>query len=311
MIVPAGYDSSLDVLESLKNQEERISQVIVVRGNHPSRNRNKGIERAGGDFVAFVNAHSSFPGDWSKNIISFFNDFPEIDIVGGPQLTPESNNFFGKVSGFALGSKFGAGNVAKRYSLGKLNLNADEESITSSNLICKKDVFEKVRFDENIYPGEDPKFISDAKKQHLRVAYCPKIVGYNKRRNSVRGLIRQIFNYGKMRPKKEALAETMKKPFFLIPSLFFLYVVSLFLIVGVNASITGNIIGAAGFRGNPWLFLPLGGYILLAILFSFYDSIKNKNLPAFFILPFIYPMIHLSYGMGMVLGYIKKISKRQ
>ena len=44
-----------------------------------------------------------------------------------------------------------------------LNLNADEKSITSANLICKKEVFKKIEFNSKLYPGEDPRFIEDAK----------------------------------------------------------------------------------------------------------------------------------------------------
>jgi len=45
----------------------------------------------------------------------------------------------------------------------------------------------------------------------------------------------------------------------------------------------------------------------LIILFGIGDSIKNKDYKAIFILPLIYPLIHLSYGYGMIYGYLKKL----
>ena len=201
VVIPAGKEGELEVLESLRNQVVQPEKVIVVRGANPSRNRNKGVARARGDFVGFVNAHSSFPGDWVLQTRKFFEIYPEVDVVGGPQLTPPGSGFFEKVSGYALTSKFGAANVAGRYSKGKLNLNAGETDVTSSNLICRRRVLEKVRFDEGLWPGEDPKFICDVKNAGFKVAYCPDIVGYNKRRGSSFGLMKQFFNYGKFRPR--------------------------------------------------------------------------------------------------------------
>jgi len=47
-------------------------------------------------------------------------------------------------------------------------------------------------------------------------------------------------------------------------------------------------------------------YVFLALIFGFYDSIKHKILPGIFILPFLYLFTHVSYGFGMLLGYIKR-----
>ena len=46
---------------------------------------------------------------------------------------------------------------------------------------------------------------------------------------------------------------------------------------------------------------------MLNVLFSLYESVKNKDYKAVFILPFVYLLIHLSYGIGMIRGYIGKL----
>ncbi len=301
VVIPAGKNSELSVIESLKNQSEKPFQVIVARGAQASRNRNRGIEQARGDFIAFVNSHSSFPSDWVFQIRRFFENYPSVDVVGGPQLTPPGSGFFEKISGYALTSKFGAANVAGRYKKGKLNLNAGETDITSSNLICRRGVLAKVRFNENLWPGEDPKFICDAKASGFRVAYCPDIVGYNQRRGSSAGLMKQFFNYGKFRPR---FSSVLKNPLFLIPGLFFLYVLFLVLFSVGNLSLTGNVIGG-GLIGSV-LVIPLIAYIFLALLFGIIDGFRNSDLRGVLVLPFVYPMIHLSYGAGLVLGILRK-----
>ena len=309
VVIPAGFGSELEVLESLKNQAEKPVQIIVIRGDNPSKNRNRGVEKAKGEFVAFVNAHSSFPSNWIKNAIDFFKQYSEVDIVGGPQLTPASNSVFGKATGYALSSVFGAANVRGRYMPGKLNLNAGETDVTSSNLICKKEVFEKIKFNEAIYPGEDPLFISDAKKAGFKVAYSPDIVGFNRRRETQRELLKQMFKYGFMRTKKESFFNTLKMPLFLVPVFFVFYLAFLFFSIILSPAITRNVIGIeiTGILSNflVWISIPLMAYIFLDFVFSFYGSAKNSDFKAFFPMLLIYPSVHISYGTGIILGWIK------
>jgi succinoglycan biosynthesis protein ExoA len=182
--------------------------------------------------------------------------------------------------------------------------------ITSANLICRKKVLEKVKFDPKLFPGEDPKFISDAKKAGFRVAYNPDLIIYHRRRPDVKSLFKQIFNYGKVRPLKEKFSETLKMPFFLIPSLFLLYLA--IVLVTLLVLITKKMIGFQNLNLGIyfWIFLPLFLYIFLALCFALYDSTKNKDYKAILFLPFIYPIIHVSYGAGMIYGYLKKILKK-
>ena len=157
----------------------------------------------------------------------------------------------------------------------------------------------KVKFDTKLFPGEDPKFIEDSKKAGFKVAYSPDIIIYHRRRPTIKGLTKQIFSYGKTRTQKEKFTGTIKRPFFLIPSLFVIYLLVLGGIATASVLITGDLDII-----KP-LSLPLIFYILLNLLFSLYESFKNKDFKAVFILPFIFLIIHLSYGIGMIYGYIK------
>ena len=189
--------------------------------------------------------------------------------------------------------------MGRRYSQQELDLNADETMLTSANLFCKRDVMKKIRFDPKLFPGEDPKFIEDAKKEGLKVAYSPDLILYHKRRESIKALIKQISSYGKTRTRKESFSETLKKPFFLIPSLFCLYLISIVIFEDLKLFDIFSI-------SNFLLFFPLIFYLIIDLFFSIYESIKNKNLGALFLLPFIFTIIHLSYGGGMIQGYLEK-----
>ena len=310
LIIPVAPERNAEIIESIKklNYPKNEFHVIVIRGKNPSINRNKGAEKAIGEFIVFLDDDAVLDEDYLINVEEFFKRHPEIDIVGGPQLTPEDDRGFAKISGYALSSKFGAWKLASRYSSHKEEYDADETSITSANLVCKRKVIEKIKFDSDLFPGEDPKFISDAKKLGFKIGYSPYFILYHRRRANIKGLIKQIFNYGKVRPVKEKFFETLKNPFFLVPSAFFIYLVLLIISIIINPQITGAIIGTdERFSLNFLWFLPLIAYIVLIILFGIGDSIKNKDYKAIFILPLIYPLIHLSYGYGMIYGYLKKL----
>lgn len=291
IVIPCAPGSKIYVTESLKRQGISKKEIIVVSGKNTSKNRNIGIGKSDADLIAFTNAHSFFDKDWKKNVLSFFKKYPKVDLVGGPQFTSKNEGLFERASGVAFSSIFGAANVRDRYASSKTEFNVDETKITSANLICRKEVFSKVKFDETIYPGEDPKFIADAKRENFCVAYCGDIIAYNKRRGSIVSLFKQIFNYGKVRPQKESFSQTLKNPLFFIPSLF---VLGIFLAIFL-----------AIFISVYWL-LILDLYMLLNLIFSSRESFKNKKLSYFFVLPWIFLTIHIGYGVGMIWGYLKK-----
>jgi GT2 family glycosyltransferase len=301
LIVPLAPGRNAEILDSIKklNYPEKGYEVIVIEGLNPSENRNKGAKKSRGKIVVFLDDDAVIDENILKEAERFFDEHKEIDIVGGAQLTPKWQRGFAKISGYALSSKFGAWKMEVRYSQKKLNLDADETMLTSANLFCRKDVMKKIQFDTKLFPGEDPKFIDDAKKAGFRIAYSPDLILYHKRRESVKALIKQISSYGRTRTNKESFFETLKKPFFLMPSLLCIYLIFLLIIEILGLS---NLISIRSLL----LFIPFILYVLLNLLFSVYESIRNRDLRGIFILPFIFLIIHISYGIGMIDGYLRK-----
>ncbi|MCK9596977.1 glycosyltransferase [Candidatus Pacearchaeota archaeon] len=312
LVIPLAPGRNAEILDSIKqiDYSKKEFEIIVEEGTNPSDNRNKGAKKSKGEIIVFLDDDAVMDKNLLKEAELFFETHKEIDIVGGAQLTPKWQEGFAKISGYALSSKFGAWKMGRRYSQKEMTLNADETMLTSANLLCRKEVMKKIKFDKSLFPGEDPKFIEDAKRAGFKIAYNPNLILYHKRRETIKALIKQISSYGRMRTKKESFLNTLKKPFFLIPSIFLIYLVMLFIFSGINLTFTGFFIKENISLINPsfnfLLFLPLIFYLYLNVLVSIYESVKNRNLKSIFLLPFIFPIIHLSYGLGMILGYFKK-----
>ena len=257
LVIPVAPGRNAEIIESLKklNYPKKDVEVIVVKGKSASKNRNKGAEKAKGEIIGFLDDDGTVGKEFLNNVQNFFDKYDDIDIVGGPQLSPPEERKIKKISGYGLCSKFGAAGTCNRYIRGKLNLNADENFITSANLFVKKHVMDKIKFDEKLFPGEDAKFTEDAKNKGLNVAYCPDFVIYHKRRANVKGLMKQVFNYGKVRPLKESLLRTIKYPFFLVPSLFLLYLLFLLIYMVVDLFVFSELLSFYPFMGFGFIIL--------------------------------------------------------
>jgi len=283
LVIPAAAGIHINALESASNQTRPV-QVRVEEGKNPSANRNRGAARAETPYIAFTNAHTVLRGDWAEAAERFFEAHPGIDLVGGPQLNFAGDPYFARLSGDALSSPFCTGGMSQRYQPRELNLDADEDSVTSANLICRRRVFDQVRFDETLYPGEDPKFVTDAKRAGFKLAYAPDIIVFNRRRGAPGALARQIFNYGAARVQKETPGELLRHPSFFVPAGLLLYVLAL----------------PALCWWTVWALLPLGLYVLLALAFAVRRAVECRRLEYPLTLPLLFLWIHLAYGAGFL-----------
>ena len=292
LVIPVAPWRNPEILKSLSTlkYDKNKYEIIVEKGKNASENRNKGIQRSLGETIVFLDDDAIIKEDYLEKLEKFLTQHPNIDVVGGPQLSPKPKNMFERFSGMVLASNFGAFRVNKRYKETKLETNANEIYLTSANLCVKKIIFNRIGgFNKNLWPGEDPEFIVRAKKAGMRIAYNPELIVYHKRRGDFAGYCKQIFKYGFTRPRLNRISGETKF-FFLIPMIFSIY----FLLLPLLSLI--NII----------FIIPLIAYLLLSVIFSVYDSARNGSVTSFFVLPFLYLFTHLSYGIGMLVGYFAR-----
>ena len=290
IIIPIAPNRNAEVLECLKKIDypKNKYEILVEKGLNPSENRDRGIKKAKYEKLVFLDDDAYIEKDFLLNLKNFFDKYPDYDIVGGVQLTPDSDSKFSKISGIALSSFFGAYRMKNRYIAAKLNLDACEKDITSAICIIKKSVFNKISsFNPKYFPGEDPDLFIRAKEKNCKIAYDPNIKIYHKRRPSFSSFVKQIYFYGRVRPR---ISKNILSSVFIFPSLFLIYLIFLPALIFFH-----------------WLFLlPLVVYVVLAILSSLYESIKAKNILAFILLPFLYLTMHLTYGFGYMVGLTMK-----
>lgn len=295
VIIAVAPDRTPEVIEWLEKQDYPRDkyEIIIKKGDNTSKNRNEGVKEAKGKYIAFVDDDAIVEKDWLKKAEEFFEKYPDIDIVGGPQLTPADDTAFGHASGIAFASIIGGASIRNRYRKGKMNLNVDERYLTSANLFCRKRIFEKAMFDVSLWPGEDPAFFNELKKQGLKLAYYPELYIYHRRRNSPVELFKQVFRYGCVRPRIKSV-NTISFLLFIIPSLFVIYLISLPFLLMLNKI----------------FLIPILIYVLLIFMSGCRMAVKEKKYKYIFLIPSVFFLIHTGYGTGFLYGIIKKVSNK-
>ena len=292
IIIALAPERDCEVKESVNNLDfnKKDYEIIIEIGKNPSLNRNNGAKKAKGKILCFLDDDAKIEKDILKKVEEFFNKY-NVDILGGPQLTPKDDKYFAKTSGYAMADFLCTANMSNRYKKGKLNLNADENDLTSAICFVKKEVFNKLNgFNIKLFPGEDPEFFYRAKKSGYKLAYTSDIFIYHRRRSNLKGLLKQFSNYGLMRVKKEKELNQKINLLYLFPSLFVLYLILLIPLSFINK-----------------LFLiPLLIYILIVLISSIKQILIYNDFKAVFLLPFIYLLIHLSYGYGLIKGLVQE-----
>jgi len=277
-----------EVLSSLKNldYDKKKYEIIIIRGYNPSKNRNYGVKKAKGEIIYFLDDDAIVDKNILKIAENFFKKYKEIDIVGGPQLTPKDDKFFAKMFGAAIESFWCSYKMANRYKKGKLNLDANELSLTSANCFIKQGVFKKIKgFNARLWPGEDPEFFSRAKDNKFKIAYSPNLIIYHRRRSNLFSLLKQHYKYGNVRLKKEAINKKVVNPIMIIPSIFAVYLILLPFLLMFSKD----------------FFFPIKLHIIIDILVGVYIALK-KNLLYLPFLPFVFFFVHFSYGLGMLVS---------
>ncbi len=293
IIIALAPDRDAEVLSSLNKIDypKKDYEIIIKKGLNPSENRNAGIKEAKGEILAFIDDDAILHKNILNNVTYRFGKHPEVDIIGGPQLTPRDDKFFAKISGYVLASFLGTHQMRDRYRRSKFKLPADEMSLTSANLFVKKKAIKRIGlFDPSLYPGEDPEFLARAESKGARIAYDPNVVIYHRRRPTWYLFCKQFFKYGHVRMKKEKLRGTLPQLVFYLPSLFTLYII---------------LVGFLSYFIHSIFLYPLYFYGVIVILNSLLIGLR-KNFIATFILPFIFLSIHFSYGLGMLWYFFKK-----
>lgn len=256
---------------------------------------NKGIKNSTGDVVIRMDAHSEYPEDYISLLVRklyYYN----ADNVGGVWVTkPGSNSLVAKVIALATSSRFGIGNA--RYRLG----NDEDIEVDTVPFGCyKKEVFSRIGyFDIDLLRNQDDEFNARLLKNAGKIYLIPSVKIIYYARGSILKLVKMFYQYGLFKPlvnKKIGKISSVRQlfpPVFSL-SIFVFFILSFFSTIAI-----------------PIFLFILSIYVISAVVVSatLISKIDGNRVLSFFLFPVIFLSIHMSYGIGYLVGFFNIIFK--
>ena len=255
----------------------------------PSNSKNGGAKVAKGEILCFWDNDCQPSSEYFQRISQIFGQDGDIVAVGGPAIPKAGRKFLNSIYVMALQSYFVHYKMRARYTpVGKMR-ETDEKELIGCNLCIRREKFLELGcFNPALYPNEENEFLNRLKRRKVgKVIYSPDVIVYREMRDNFFFFIKRFYRYGKGRAK-QILCDSVKLNFvFSLPSIFLLYILSLI------------------FVRSPFYYLPLIVYFCGGIVNSLKFALEEKTLLSIFILPVMYFLIHITYGLGFLFGLIR------
>ena len=298
---------------------QHLLEILEAVGQSPSGQRNRAANAATGEILYFLDNDSIVTPTLFSRVAKYYaeatgaqdsscptntvcrkhppprseSNTPGLAGVGGPNLTPASDNFLQKTFGYALASPFAHFSMCARYkSIGPVRSTGEKELILCNLSVGREIFLQEGGFDESMYPNEENEFINRVMEKGYRFLYDPDAFIYRSRRHQLLDFMKQLSHYGRGRADQILLEGlSAKSLIFFLP---FGLLVYLLLLAGVSLA------GMSAW----WHYPPFLLYAVLGMFSVFQYVIHERNPVLALVLPIWFLGMHLSYGIGLIFGFL-------
>ncbi len=240
---------------------------------------NKAIEASIGKYIIRLDAHASFPPEYIEKC-TYYLDTTDADNVGGVAQT-EAQGYIGGAISQLVSTKFGVG--GSNFRVGNGNRYVDTVPFGA----FRREVFDRIGlFNTKLLRSEDNDINARIRESGGKIWLAEDIQFKYFCRDTIKGILKMGAQNG------NALFRTMKenrKAMSIRHFIPFLFLLSL--IIMPLMSFISNIF--------LWIFVAeMGIYLLLDLYFSFFGGKFKYG----FVNIWLYPLFHISYGFGSLVG---------
>ncbi len=279
-------DGTRDVIAGLAATHTDIPVMVLDNpGEIVPTGMNTALARAQGEIIVRVDGHTIIAPDYVRECVLALERSGAGNVGGRMDALSESR--FGQATALSTSSPFGVGGARFHYS-------EREEWVDTVYMgAWPREVFDSVGFfDEEFVRNQDDEFNYRLIAQGGEILLSPRIKSRYYNRSTHRALWRQYFQYGywKVRVMQKHPRQMRLRQF--IPPLF----VSALLICLLTTPF---------FTPSKWMFsLVAGSYVIANVGASIFTAGK-RNWRLLPLLSITFVILHVSYGLGFLLGLVK------
>lgn len=287
-VKPGAYVKALDMVRAMDYPQDKM-EVFVAEGCQPSKQRNEAAKEARGEILYFLD-DDSCPHSYNLRRLAGHFARTEVAVAGGPSIIPDSDSFIQHCFSDIFTSLFGGGGVRNRYRKAGSARETTEKELILCNLAFRTALFNEMGgLNERLYPNEENELMARLHHNDYKLIYDPEIFVFRSHRRKLYDFIKQNFRYGRGRMEQTILYPKSFSFMHMVPLFFCFYVFGFSFISGIIYSI------------------PLGFYLVASLFFSLIASGEkgvcfDLKLKRFFLISFLFPVLHLSYGVGLIVG---------
>ncbi|OGS01904.1 MAG: hypothetical protein A3G41_00195 [Elusimicrobia bacterium RIFCSPLOWO2_12_FULL_59_9] len=249
---------------------------------------NLGIQQARGEIIMRMDAHTGYDSRYIGKCVQAMQRYPADNVGGIWEIAPRDDTSVGKAIACALSHPFGVGNAHYRHMESSTPIWVD----TVPFFCYRKTTIQKIGlFNENLPRGQDMEYNLRLQKAGGKTLLAPDIVSTYYARSDFRSFWNHNWTNGVWVILPFLHSNVMPVSWrHLVPLAF------------VAATGVSTIMALFSPLGRFLLGCILGSYFILAAAASFEISRREKDGRYFFIMPFIFAGLHVSYGLGSLSG---------
>jgi glycosyltransferase involved in cell wall biosynthesis len=281
-------DRSGQIVADYARRDARIKLLPNPTGTIPA-GLNVGIRASSGEVIARVDARTLLASDYLRVAVRLL-DSTGADNVGGP-VHSISSTLTGRALALAWGSRFGLGGASARYR------ESGEHWVDTVYLgVYPRRIFEAIGlYDETVVQDEDTELNYRLRSQGGRILMSPRLHSYYLNSPSFRRLAWKNLLFGYCKVVVWQKHPRMIRWRHFVPPLF------------AAALLFGPFLALIHWSfGALWIF-GVASYLLMCLWVMGYYLLHGEGREAL-LLPLVFPLLHLSWGAGFLVGMVRFFS---
>ena len=259
----------------------------VVEGGTIGACRNRGVDLANGEYVAFTDSDCAAPATWLEAHVDRLEarDDDTVVGVGGPNRPFPDDPWFSKLVGSLQGTVFGSGGSPQSHAIGEARL---VRSVAACNVVYDASVFDSHRYDDAVNVGEDAEFHFRLSEAGYRFLFDPATAVSHHLSATFESFTGKSRSYGYAMARIQRRHGKVIRWYSALPSL---------------ALFGGTLAAAGDLAARKARYVPLLAVaFLLVSAYATAQVYRDRRSPAALLVPVLLAAQYAYYGVGFIEG---------